>query len=121
MLKKFDVVNPVIGEFATQVKSSKLTDNKLKKKLLGQGETINQKIDLNYLKMDQMISLTMMMKVQVGVVVVQEDVEVGEEGEGVETMELHQGRPQIYTAETVQQKIQDELLKIMIKDFKIKD
>ena len=41
MLKKFDVVNPVIGEFATQVKSSKLTDNKLKKKLLGQGETIN--------------------------------------------------------------------------------
>ena len=46
---------------------------------------------------------------------------MGEEGEGVETMELHQGRPQIYTAETVQQKIQDELLKIMIKDFKIKD
>ena len=38
-VKKFDVVNPVIGKLATQVKASKLTDYKLTKKLLGQGET----------------------------------------------------------------------------------
>ena len=38
-VKKFDVVNPVIGKLATQVKASKLTDHELTKKLLGQGET----------------------------------------------------------------------------------
>ena len=37
-VKKFDVVNPVIGKLATQVKESKLTDYKLTKKLLGRGE-----------------------------------------------------------------------------------
>ena len=37
-VKKFDVVNPVIGKFATQVKASKLTDYELTKKLLEQGE-----------------------------------------------------------------------------------
>ena len=37
------------------------------------------------------------------------------------TMELHQGCRQIYTAETTEQKIQDELLKQMMKDFKIED
>ena len=44
--------------------------------------------------------LIMMMKIQ-----------VEEEGEEVEMMELHQGCRQIYTAETAQEKIQDELLK----------
>ena len=38
-VKKFDVVNPVIGKLATQVQASKLTDHELTKKLLGQGET----------------------------------------------------------------------------------
>ena len=38
-VKKIDVVNRAIGKLATQVKASKLTDYKLKKKLLGKGET----------------------------------------------------------------------------------
>ena len=37
-MKKFDLVNPVIGKLATQVKASKLTDYELTKKLLMQGE-----------------------------------------------------------------------------------
>ena len=37
-MKKFDLVNPVIGKLATQVKSSKLTDYQLIKKLPQQGE-----------------------------------------------------------------------------------
>ena len=38
-VKKFDLVNPVIGKLATQVKAIKLTDHELTKKILGQGET----------------------------------------------------------------------------------
>ena len=37
-MKKIDLVNPVIGKLATQVKASKLTDYELTKKLLHQGE-----------------------------------------------------------------------------------
>ena len=37
-MKKFDLVNPVIGKLATQVKASKLTDYELTKKLLMQDE-----------------------------------------------------------------------------------
>ena len=37
-MKKFDLVNPVIGKLATQVKASKLTDYQLTKKLLQQDE-----------------------------------------------------------------------------------
>ena len=37
-MKKIDLVNPVIGKLATQVKASKLTDNQLTKKKLQQGE-----------------------------------------------------------------------------------
>ena len=36
-MKKFDLVNPVIGKLATQNKASKLTDYKLTKKILQQG------------------------------------------------------------------------------------
>ena len=36
--KKFDLVNPVIGKLATQVRASKLTDYELTKKILNQGE-----------------------------------------------------------------------------------
>ena len=42
----------------------------------------------------------------------------GEEGE-VETTELRQDHHQIYMVETFQQKIQDLLLKLLKKDFKI--
>ena len=38
-VKKFDLVNPVIGKLATQVKASKLSDYELTKRILGQGET----------------------------------------------------------------------------------
>ena len=37
-MKKFDLVNPVIDKLATQVKTSKLTDYQLTKKLLEQGK-----------------------------------------------------------------------------------
>ena len=37
-MEKFDLVNPVIGKLATQVKASKLNDYELTKKLLMQGE-----------------------------------------------------------------------------------
>ena len=37
-MKKFDLVNPVIGKVATQVRASKLTDYQLTKKILNQEE-----------------------------------------------------------------------------------
>ena len=37
-MKKFDLVNPVIGKLASQVRTSKFTDYELTKKLLEQGE-----------------------------------------------------------------------------------
>ena len=37
-MKKFDLVNPVIGKLASQVKASKLTDYELTKKKLQKGE-----------------------------------------------------------------------------------
>ena len=37
-MKKFDLVNPVIGKLATQNKASKLTDYQLTKKSLQQDE-----------------------------------------------------------------------------------
>ena len=37
-MKKFDLVNPVIGKLVTQVKASKLTDYQLTKKLLEKSE-----------------------------------------------------------------------------------
>ena len=37
-MKKFDLVNPVIGKLATQVQASKFTDYQLTKKILEQGE-----------------------------------------------------------------------------------
>ena len=37
-MKKFDLVNPVIGKLTSQVRASKLTDYELTKKLLEHGE-----------------------------------------------------------------------------------
>ena len=37
-MKKFHLVNPVIGKLAAQARASKLTDNELTKKVLEQGE-----------------------------------------------------------------------------------
>ena len=49
-MKKFDLVNPVIGKLATQVKASKLTDYQLTKKLLEQGEVDKLQLRLDALK-----------------------------------------------------------------------
>ena len=49
-MKKFDLVNPVIGKLATQVKASKLTDYQLMKKLLEQGEVDKLQLQLDALK-----------------------------------------------------------------------
>ena len=49
-MKKFDLVNPVIGKLATQVKASKLTDYQLTKKSLQQGEIYELQLRLDKLK-----------------------------------------------------------------------
>ena len=49
-MKKIDLVNPVIGKLATQVKASKLTDYQLTKKLLEQGEVEKLQLRLDALK-----------------------------------------------------------------------
>ena len=57
-VKKFDVVNPVIGKLATQVKTSKLTDYELTKKNLGQDETdkFENRFELFKERLDDMIN-----------------------------------------------------------------
>ena len=49
-MKKFDLVNPVIGKLATQVKASKLTDYQLTKIILQQGEIDELQLRLDKLK-----------------------------------------------------------------------
>ena len=49
-MKKFDLVNPVIGKLATQVRASKLTDYELTKKILSQGEIDKLQLRLDALK-----------------------------------------------------------------------
>ena len=49
-MKKFDLVNSVIGKLATQVKASKLTDYQLTKKILQQGEIDELQLRLDKLK-----------------------------------------------------------------------
>ena len=49
-MKKFDLVNPVIGKLATQVRASKLTDYQLTKKILNQGEVDKLQLRIDGLK-----------------------------------------------------------------------
>ena len=49
-MKKFDLVNPVIGKLATQVKANKLTDYELTKKILQKGEIDELQLRLDKLK-----------------------------------------------------------------------
>ena len=49
-MKKFDLVNPVIGKLATQVRASKLTDYQLAKKILNQGEIDKLPLRIDALK-----------------------------------------------------------------------
>ena len=49
-MRKFDLVNPVIGRLASQVKASKLTDYELTKKFLHKGEVDELQLRLDKLK-----------------------------------------------------------------------
>ena len=49
-MKKFDLVNPVIGKLASQVRTTKFTDYELTKKLLEQGEIDKLQLRLDALK-----------------------------------------------------------------------
>ena len=49
-MKESDLVNPVIGQLASQVKASKLTDYELTKKILQKGEVDESKLRLDKLK-----------------------------------------------------------------------
>ena len=49
-MKKVDLVNPVIGKLATQVKASKLTDYQLIKNILQQGGIDELQLRLDKLK-----------------------------------------------------------------------
>ena len=49
-MKKFDLVNPVIGKLAAQGRASKLTDYELTKKMLEQGEIDKLQLRLDALK-----------------------------------------------------------------------
>ena len=49
-MKKFDLVNPVIGKLASQVKVSKVTDYQLTQKILNQGEVDKLQLRLDPLK-----------------------------------------------------------------------
>ena len=49
-MKKFDLVNPVIGKLATQVKARKLTDNQLTKKILEQSQIGKLQLRLDAVK-----------------------------------------------------------------------
>ena len=116
-VKKFYLVIPVISKLATQVKASKLTDYDLMKNILGQGETdkLQNRFELFKKGLDEIIDDE------------DDDENIGRGGSGigggeegeVETTELRQDHHQIYMVETFQQKIQDLLLKLLKKDFKI--
>ena len=66
-MKKFDLVNPVIGKLPTQVKASKLTDYELTKKLLMKSEIdqLQNRLDkLKYGKMtaeEEIVAMEVMM------------------------------------------------------------
>ena len=49
-MKKFDLVNPMIGQLASQGRASKLTDYELTRKLLEQGEIDKLQLRLDALK-----------------------------------------------------------------------
>ena len=49
-MKKFDLVNPLIGKLASQARAIKLTDYELTKKLLEQGEIDKLQLKLDALK-----------------------------------------------------------------------
>ena len=83
-MKKFDLVNPVIGKLATQVKASKLTDYQLTKKILQQGEIDELQLRLDKLKYGVKKMMTM-------IIIIEGEV-VGVEGE----RQVHQVHQQLH-------------------------
>ena len=68
-MKKFDLVNPVIGKLASQVKASKLTDYELTKKILQKGEVDDLQRRLGRLKYGvKIMMMTMIIRLGGGVV-----------------------------------------------------
>ena len=113
-VKKFDLVNPVIGKLATQVKASKLTDYELTKKNLGQGETdkLQNRFELFKKGLDEIINDD------------DEDDENtgrGGGGRGVGDGEMPpRPPPDLYGGNTPAENSR-HILKQMMKDFKIED
>ena len=113
-VKKFDLVNPVIGKLATQIKASKLPDHELTKKILGQGETdkLQNRFELFKKGLDEIINDD------------DEDDENtgrGGGGRGVGDGEMPpRPPPDLYGGNTPAENSR-HILKQMMKDFKIED
>ena len=114
-VKKFYLVNPVIGKLPTQVKASKLTEYELTKRFLGQGETdkLQNRFDLFKEVLSDIINKD-------------NDENTGSGGIGGGRGGGDDGTPprplpRTYLVETFQLKIQDELRRSVMKDFKIED
>ena len=75
-MKKFNLVNLVIGKLATQVKASKLTDYQLTKTILQQGEIDELQQRLDKLKYDVKKMMTMMMIIII-IIIIEGEVAAG--------------------------------------------
>ena len=75
-MKKFNLVNLVIGKLAMQVKASKLTDYQLTKTILQQGEIDELQQRLDKLKYDVKKMMTMMMIIII-IIIIEGEVAVG--------------------------------------------
>ena len=75
-MKKFNLVNLVIGKLATQVEASKLTDYQLTKTILQQGEIDELQQRLDKLKYDVKKMMTMMMIIII-IIIIEGEVAAG--------------------------------------------
>ena len=75
-MKKFNLVNLVIGKLAMQVKASKLTDYQLTKTILQQGEIDELQQRLDKLKYDVKKMMTMMMIIII-IIIIEGEVAAG--------------------------------------------
>ena len=91
-MKKFGLVNAVIGKLATQVKASKLTDYQLAKIILQQGEIDELQLRLDKLKYGVKNMMTMMMMMIIIIIITTEGEVAGVEGEQ-QVHQVHQQLP----------------------------
>ena len=94
-MKKFGLVNAVIGKLATQVKASKLTDYQLAKIILQQGEIDELQLRLDKLKYGVKNMMTMMMMmiiIRIIIIIITEGEVAGVEGEQ-QVHQVHQQLP----------------------------